>query len=66
MSIKESKRGEMGFVGTLTLIFVVLKILNVISWSWFWVLSPIWITVCIGVVIFGTVLISGRIVKGKW
>lgn len=66
MSIKESKRGEMGFVGTLTLIFVVLKLLNVISWSWFWVLSPIWITVCIGVVIFGTVLISGRIVKGKW
>ncbi|MBE5933858.1 MAG: hypothetical protein E7263_10625 [Lachnospiraceae bacterium] len=66
MSIKESKRGEMGFVGTLTLIFAVLKLLNVISWSWFWVLSPIWITVCIGVVIFGTVLISGRIVKGKW
>ena len=56
----------MGFVGTLTLIFVVLKLLNFISWSWFWVLSPIWITVCFGVVIFGAVLIGGRIVKGKW
>ena len=66
MSIKESKRGEMGLVGTLTLIFVVLKLLNVISWSWLWVLSPIWITVCLGAVLFGAVLIGGRIVKGKW
>ncbi len=66
MSIKESKRGEMGLVGTLTLIFVVLKLLNVISWSWLWVLSPIWITVCLGTVLFGAVLIGGRIVKGKW
>lgn len=32
-----------GFGGLLTIVFIVLKLLNVISWSWWWVLSPIWI-----------------------
>lgn len=30
-----------GFTGLLTIAFIVLKLLNVIDWSWFWVLSPI-------------------------
>ena len=30
----------MGFLNTLTLIFIVLKLLNVISWGWFYVLLP--------------------------
>lgn len=28
----------------LTMIFIVLKLGNVIGWSWIWVLSPIWVT----------------------
>ena len=32
------------FVGLLTIIFIVLKLTKVITWSWRWVLSPIWIT----------------------
>ena len=32
------------FIGLLTIVFVVLKLLGVITWSWVWVLSPIWIT----------------------
>lgn len=31
-------------VVVLTLIFVVLKAAGFISWSWLWVLSPIWLT----------------------
>lgn len=27
----------------LFLIFVILKIMGLITWSWFWVLSPLWI-----------------------
>lgn len=27
----------------LVIIFIVLKLCNVIAWSWFWVLSPFWI-----------------------
>ena len=33
--------GNIGFVGLLTLIFITLKLVGVIEWSWFWVLSPI-------------------------
>lgn len=29
----------------LTLIFIVLKFVGVIDWSWIWVLSPLWLTV---------------------
>lgn len=32
-----------GFCGLLTIAFIVLKLLNIITWSWLWVLAPIWI-----------------------
>lgn len=40
-----------GFFGLLTIVFIVLKLCNVINWSWVWVLSPIWISVIILVVV---------------
>ena len=39
----ESASG-IGFTGLLTIVFIILKILKVINWSWIWVLSPIWIS----------------------
>lgn len=27
----------------LTVVFVTLKLCNVITWSWWWVVSPVWI-----------------------
>lgn len=39
----DTQRG-MGFTSVLTLIFIVLKLCKVITWSWWWVLSPIWIS----------------------
>lgn len=33
-----------GISAILTIIFIVLKCLGVINWSWWWVLSPIWIS----------------------
>lgn len=38
---KVSTNGGIGFCGALTIAFIVLKLCGVISWSWFWVLSPI-------------------------
>lgn len=43
--------GGMSFVGVLTLIFVVLKLVGVINWSWVAVLSPLWIALIIDIVI---------------
>lgn len=39
-----SSSGGIGFVGLLTVVFITLKLTNYIDWSWWWVLSPIWIT----------------------
>lgn len=35
--------GGIGLTTVLTILFVVLKLTGVISWSWIWVLSPLWI-----------------------
>lgn len=39
--------GGIGFCGLLTLVFITLKLLGVIAWSWWWVLSPLWIPVAL-------------------
>ena len=41
--MKSSKSGGIGFFGLLAVAFVVLKLCGVIAWSWWWVLSPLWI-----------------------
>lgn len=45
--------GGMTLGGTLTLIFVVLKLVGVIHWSWLWILAPMWLPIAI----FAAVLI---------
>lgn len=37
---KEKQSGGIGFLGLLTIAFIVLKLCAVIDWSWWWVLSP--------------------------
>ena len=44
--------GGISFASLLTLAFIILKLCNVITWSWWWVLSPIWISISLAVVIF--------------
>ena len=67
MDDKRKKKSKgMGSIGTLVTLFIILKLTKVISWSWVWVFSPIWITMIIAVVVFGSILVAGRIMKGKW
>ena len=40
-----SSSGGLSFTGALTILFIALKLCHVINWSWWWVLSPIWISV---------------------
>ena len=37
------------FISGLTLLFVYLKMINNIDWSWIWVLSPLWIGLLLAV-----------------
>lgn len=49
--------GGLGLAGTLTVLFVALKLIpmgngkHVIDWSWWWVLSPIWISWALALVL---------------
>jgi hypothetical protein len=42
-----SSSGGIGFGGLLTVLFIGLKLTHVISWSWWWVLSPLWISLAV-------------------
>jgi hypothetical protein len=47
----------------LTVLFIALKLCGVIDWSWWWVLSPIPITLGIALVVFAGVI--GVLMCGK-
>jgi len=40
---KESYSSGISFMGALTILFTALKLTNYIDWSWWWVLSPMWL-----------------------
>jgi hypothetical protein len=44
------------FLPALTLLFIALKLTGYISWSWWWVLSPMWIPLLIVLLILAVVL----------
>lgn len=56
--------GGIGFVGLLTIAFIVLKLVGVITWPWVWVLSPLWIsaviTIAFIVAIFGWLAVANK------
>lgn len=47
------KKNYFGFLitGLLTLLFIILKLCNIISWSWIWIVSPLWIVLGINILI---------------
>lgn len=49
----------------LTVAFIVLKLCGVISWSWLWVLSPLWISFALGIVLLIVLLIIAIILGRK-
>ncbi len=60
------KKSEgIGIASVLTLVFVVLKLTELIDWSWVWVLSPIWIPSLLWAISFTIILIGGRIKRKK-
>ena len=62
MSESSSSSSGIGFTGLLTVLFVALKLTGYISWSWWWVLSPVWISFAVFIVL----LVLGGLVYLKW
>ena len=58
-----SSSGGIGFAGLLTIAFIVLKLTGYITWSWWWVLSPIWIPILIVLAIFLIGVIAAMIIR---
>lgn len=42
MASNTNSSGGIGFLGMLTILFIGLKLTNYVTWSWWWVLSPLW------------------------
>ena len=54
-------RPSIGFAGLLTILFIGLKLTGAISWSWIWVLSPLWIGYAIALLIVAIVLLAAAL-----
>lgn len=59
-----SSSGGIGFCGMLAILFIGLKLTHYIDWSWWWVLSPIWLPGLISIAIVLIFLIGAPVVGG--
>jgi hypothetical protein len=60
-----SASSGIGFFGLLTIVFIALKLLGKINWSWFWVLSPIIFSVSIGIIILFVLIVIYFLIDRK-
>ena len=56
-SNSSSSSSGISFPGLLTVLFIGLKLTGNITWSWIWVLSPLWISALIGLTILAIMFI---------
>jgi hypothetical protein len=48
---------RLGLLSILGLIFIVLKLTDVITWSWVWVLSPFWLGIIVSLIFFAFIIV---------
>lgn len=59
-NLNNTNTGGVSFLGLLTLLFIGLKLTGYITWSWIWVLAPLWIPISIALLILSVgILIVG-------
>lgn len=58
MNNRNQASGGLGIGGVLLIIFVVLKLCGLITWSWLWVLSPLWVSIILIMVIYAIAILS--------
>lgn len=60
---KEVNVQTVGFPALLFLVFLVLKLTNVIDWSWWWVTSPLWVGLLVIPILFIGIFFGVLIIK---
>jgi hypothetical protein len=58
--VDNSASGGLSLTTVLTIVFVILKLTHNIDWSWWWVLSPLWISFTLSLLIVIVVLAVRR------
>lgn len=53
----DKAEGGITFGGLLTVVFIGLKLAKVINWSWWWVLSPIWLPMILALIIATVIVV---------
>ncbi len=56
---------NLSFFSIVAIVFIVLKLTDIITWSWLWVLSPLWIGLVLCAVIAVAVIIIMKIIMKK-
>ena len=59
-SNRNSSSSGIGICGVLTIVFIVLKLVGVINWSWLWVLCPLWIDILLTVIVLVILAVLGN------
>ena len=54
-----------GIPTVVLVVFVILKLLKLINWSWWWVLSPLWISIGLALVVVLVAVIGGLIERKR-
>lgn len=62
-NIQKTASTSFPFYAILGLIFITLKLCNVITWSWWWVLAPFWGPFAIAIAILIICVVIGGFVK---
>jgi hypothetical protein len=58
MASKSNSGTGLSLSAVLFIVFLVLKLTNNIDWSWWWVTSPLWIPLALGLAIVGLVFLG--------
>jgi hypothetical protein len=54
---KQIQTGGINFFGLLAIVFITLKLTGHITWSWWWVLAPLWMPLPVLLVIFAIIFL---------
>ena len=60
-----TRSGGISFLGLLAIVFITLKLVGisaVATWSWWWVVSPLWIPLAIALAVFVVIMIFAGLV----
>lgn len=57
-----TRSGGIGFFGLLAIVFITLKLTGYITWSWWWVLAPLWGPAAVFLVIFLIIVLIAAII----